>query len=322
MTSVPGNKSHGRPVRREKWHPITPSHPKSDFELPVRWKTPRRIQIHEDLFEGTVSEGLIAKILSVVARTPRHTFELTTCDAARQRILLSAESFTSEVLDNFWNAPPPALWYEPSGRISRGPIEASWQWPLKNLQLGVRVSDQASLEEQIPELLKTAAAGRFVHITPVGPIDFKDYLWRDEHIERVPSAAINLISVSGEVGRQARPMHPDWVRTIRDQSVAASVAFYFQGWGEWAPGDIHNGGVSGGAPPAQSHSVRRRPVGYLDYEGKWHNTNELNTFQIPSGWERMARVGRRVSGRELDGRRWDGLDDPNENVARREGKGR
>jgi len=43
--------------------------------------------------------------------------------------------------------------------------------------------------------------------------------------------------VGGESGRDARPMHPDWPRAIRDQCAAAGVAFFFKQFGEFAPDD-------------------------------------------------------------------------------------
>ena len=43
--------------------------------------------------------------------------------------------------------------------------------------------------------------------------------------------ALDLVIVGGESGPRARPMHPDWVRSLRDQCVAAGVAFHFKQWG-------------------------------------------------------------------------------------------
>ncbi|MBR2581988.1 MAG: DUF5131 family protein, partial [Oscillospiraceae bacterium] len=47
---------------------------------------------------------------------------------------------------------------------------------------------------------------------------------------------IDWAIVGGESGRQARPMHPDWARSLRDQCVGAGVAFHFKQWGDWGPG--------------------------------------------------------------------------------------
>ena len=32
-------------------------------------------------------------------------------------------------------------------------------------------------------------------------------------------------------------MHPDWVRSLRDQCQAAGVPFLFKQWGEWVPSE-------------------------------------------------------------------------------------
>lgn len=37
--------------------------------------------------------------------------------------------------------------------------------------------------------------------------------------------------VGGESGPGARPMHPDWARSIRDQCREAGVPFFFKQWG-------------------------------------------------------------------------------------------
>ena len=49
--------------------------------------------------------------------------------------------------------------------------------------------------------------------------------------------SLNLVIVGGESGPGARPMHPDWARSLRDQCEAAGVPFLFKQWGEWAPDD-------------------------------------------------------------------------------------
>jgi hypothetical protein len=48
---------------------------------------------------------------------------------------------------------------------------------------------------------------------------------------------IGWVIAGGESGPGARPMHPDWARSLRDQCAAAQVPFFFKQWGEWAPAD-------------------------------------------------------------------------------------
>jgi protein gp37 len=48
-----------------------------------------------------------------------------------------------------------------------------------------------------------------------------------------PGWGIDWVIVGGESGPRARPMHPDWAGTLRDQCKAAGVPFFFKQWGEW-----------------------------------------------------------------------------------------
>lgn len=53
------------------------------------------------------------------------------------------------------------------------------------------------------------------------------------------------VIVGGESGGPARPMHPDWARSIRDQCADAGVPFHFKQWGEWGPGILDRGDAFG-----------------------------------------------------------------------------
>lgn len=44
------------------------------------------------------------------------------------------------------------------------------------------------------------------------------------------------VIVGGETGPGARPMHPDWVRSVRDQCTETDVPFFFKQWGTADPG--------------------------------------------------------------------------------------
>lgn len=158
-------------------------------------------------------------------------------------------------------------------------------WPLPNVWLGVTVCTQAEADEKIPLLLQTPAAKRFVSVEPMlGPVDLdkNEFLspWRSQIDRDLPF--IDWVICGGEAGPGARPMHPDWVRSLRDQCQSAGVPFFFKGWGDWvtenqAPEDIILPGES----------------------------------RIPKGWKGrkyeagVYRVGKRRTGRLLDGRTWD-----------------
>lgn len=46
---------------------------------------------------------------------------------------------------------------------------------------------------------------------------------------------LSWVIAGGESGPRARPMHPDWARSLRNQCAAADVPFFFKQWGEWCP---------------------------------------------------------------------------------------
>jgi protein gp37 len=94
-------------------------------------------------------------------------------------------------------------------------------WP--NVWLGTTVENQTEANRRILHLLDTPARVRFLSCEPL--------------IERVtPNLdGIHWVICGGESGPGARPMHPDWARSLRDQCQAAGVAYFFKQWGEWAP---------------------------------------------------------------------------------------
>jgi len=132
----------------------------------------------------------------------------------------------------------------------------------ENWWLGVSIEDQKTADERIPILLQIPAVKRFVSVEPMlGEIDISFYLngcpqkIRDEervtHEMAIDAGDKNLegtlfqseeweqtcpsldwIVCGGETGPCARPLHPDWVRSLRDQCQAAGVPFFFKSWGD------------------------------------------------------------------------------------------
>ena len=133
--------------------------------------------------------------------------------------------------------------------------------PPQNVLLGATICNQEEADRDIPKLLATPAARRFLSIEPMlGPIDL---VLRGERFHRrgdvdslrgekttyigaaedgramwagSPCERIDWVICGGESGPHARPMRPDWVRSLRDQCAEASVPFHFKQWGEWTPG--------------------------------------------------------------------------------------
>jgi len=96
-------------------------------------------------------------------------------------------------------------------------------------------------------------------------------------------------------------MHPDWVRSVRDQCVAAGVAFFFKQWGEWAPYNAlgADGWRRTGLNPLRG--VVTTADGPL-FDGRAFETRYpwRDDGQNPC----MIRVGKKHAGRLLDGREW------------------
>lgn len=141
-------------------------------------------------------------------------------------------------------------------------------------------------------LRKTPAAVRFLSIEPLlGPVDSLNL------------EGIDWVIVGGESGPGARPMHPDWVREIRDRCQKAGVPFFFKQWGGWQEGS---------APNRNGAWLLGEIVLYDGSRWPWYGIEKaLDNADIdPGAFQRMrptvmARVGKHKAGRELDGRTWD-----------------
>ncbi|NKE43418.1 phage Gp37/Gp68 family protein [Roseomonas frigidaquae] len=100
---------------------------------------------------------------------------------------------------------------------------------------------------------------------------------------------IDWVISGGESGPGARPSHPEWHRSLRDQCAAAGLPFFFKQWGEWAPHRARAGGDEGG-------DLRRGHVRYLQGDGREPDGH------FRKGDAAVAHVGKKAAGALLDGR--------------------
>ncbi len=185
------------------------------------WKRPRRVfwNAHGDLFHKNVPDEWIDAQFAVMALTPQHQHQVLTKRPERMREYLMSKDVETPV-EVRWASAFVDLRY--SDELVRVPSS-----PLPNVWLGTSVEDQRAADERIPHLLATPAALRFLSCEPLlGPVDIR---WTEVC---VPS--IDWVIAGGESGPGARPMHPDWVRSLRDQCATAGVPFFMKQWGEWA----------------------------------------------------------------------------------------
>lgn len=255
---------------------------------PLRWRKPRMIFVNSmsDLFHENLHIEYIAKIFAVMYLAHWHTFQVLTKRAERMHEILNNPFFHDLVL----NA---ALQYRKNIRLKDTGVSISdpTRFPHKNVWLGVSVENQETANQRVQWLMDTPAAVRWVSAEPLlGPVDltriiypgleqkseFHPFLAYDTlrgHMigpDDVGLPKLDWVVVGGESGSYARPMHPDWARSLKDQCVNAGVPFFFKQWGEFAP--------------------------------NW--CNDDNGQKIPDS-EWIDRMGKRKAGRELDGRTWD-----------------
>ncbi|MFD8496282.1 DUF5131 family protein [Amycolatopsis sp. NPDC059657] len=206
----------------------------SRLDKPLGWKRPRKVFVNSmsDLFHDQVPDEFIAKVFAVMASCPQHTFQLLTKRHARMRSLLNDAAWRSSVFLRESVIP---------GRSRPLP-----SWPLPNVWLGVSTEDQRWADIRIPALLETPAAVRWISAEPLlGPIDIRRYIpekiadWEADLLDAPRGSAtvggLDWVVVGGESGHRARPMHPNWARSVRDQCASAGVPFFFKQWGEWGP---------------------------------------------------------------------------------------
>lgn len=260
---------------------------------PLKWKEPKRIFVNSmsDLFHVAIQDEVIDKIFAVMALCPQHTFQILTKRPERMARYMTEirqgpeRSLAGGVVRDMvyrWDR------YNPTTRLPNGVMHEhrldSFQWPLLNVHMGVSCENQATADERIPLLLQTPAAVRFISAEPLlGPIDLlriprAGQMWdwltgeRETASEKRTTAHLDWAIVGGESGPGARPMHPDWARSLRDQCQAAGVSFFFKQWGEWSPD------AKGSFP------VARVGEGLQEYQ--------------------LLRVGKKAAGATLDGREW------------------
>ena len=245
------------------------------LDQPLHWKQPRRIFVNSlsDLFHENVPDEFIEQVFAVMALTPQHTYQILTKRPTRMRDLMNRDA---EHWADMINSHAGVLmhWDKMPDRFD---------WPMNNLWLGVSGEDQKTFEERWKVLRETPAARRFLSLEPLlGGIDLQSELW--EHLTEWVWP--DWIIVGGESGPGARPMHPAWVRGIRDQCQSAGIPFFFKQWGEWAPAFSTLG-----------------PVKFFWSDGVIKDEYEPR-LDSRLCMHAIERIGKREAGRLLDGREW------------------
>ena len=257
----------------QKWNGQT-HFVESALDKPLHWKKPRMIFVcsMSDLFHETTPYSQITQVINTIQACPQHIF-----------ILLTKRP---EVMRDYFSKNPPL----PFGI-------------LPNIWLGVTAENQETANERIPILLDIPAAKRFVSIEPMLSDvkliqSYVDYLngwnteiYRNSKGENEPmqchTEKLDWVICGGESGHNARPMHPDWVRSIKYQCKDANTPFFFKQWGEWEKVGICGYPVDDKKYYDHPKSIRINIEGGMGFHG------ESAIY--------MMKKGRSKTGSELDG---------------------
>lgn len=266
------------------------------LDQPLHWKKPSKIFVCSmgDLFHLNIRYKWLSKLWKIMSACQEHVFIILT--KRPERMLTFVDEYKAEM--NFYNEQHSNLW------------------------LGVTAENQEQADKRIPILLQIQATVRFVSIEPMlGTINLDNYLykyfcvacgWKGKkpHTEVVSNGVkridchycpecntaiegdgnvikqptLDWVIVGGETGPKARPMHPDWARSVRDQCVAARVPFWFKQWGEWRPGAYYYG------------KTLKPGSCFIDK----NNGNKI----FLAGNRFLCKVGKKVAGNLLDGKVW------------------
>lgn len=288
------------------------------LKQPLHWKKPRKIFVcpRGDLFHEDVPDQFIADVFGIMAAASQHTFQVLTKRPERALKLLGAGCMGG---------------FEPAVEECLALYsDKDLVWPLPNVWLGVSVEDQAAADERIPLLLQTPAAVRWISAEPLlGPVNVSRWLdptgvtcpdiCPDTHYvadgeidtstsngETIPlcphcggaaswtgyDEGIDWTVTGGESSYKARPMHPEWVRNLRDQCVAARVPFLFKQHGEFI----------GGVDVTNEQIDASKSGGWVSLDGAYHDGNDRSAFR--EGDAHVYRCGTKAAGKLLDGQEW------------------
>lgn len=272
---------------------------------PLSWRKPQKVFVNSvsDLFHDDVPDDFLCEVFKVMGKAKQHTFQVLTKRAGRMQKFMREQTNAHAI------------------RMLEDP-EFCVQWPYPNVWLGVSVENQAAADERIPLLLQTPAAVRFLSCEPlIGPVRLGGWCVTCKGLVGTMGAKCHAdtvwpdwVIVGGESGHGARPIHPDWVRSLRDQCRQTNTAFFFKQWGEWCPSDHAPEPVAvpttilAGSPaecvvmkkPGQRFSVVRPDGGNRINQPDGRFTGEGP--EIGDAW--MLHVGKKVAGNLLDGLKW------------------
>lgn len=226
-----------------------------------------------DVFDNEVPKQWRFDLLNLIASTPNIDWLLLT------KRIGNAQAMLDEFI------------------ASDGHTGERWEgWP--NVWIGATVVNQAEADRDVPKLLAVPARVRFLSVEPMlGAVTIKDGWFTrtcgGRHLPAMRATklhGIDWIIAGGESGPHARPVHPDWARSLRDQCAAAGVPFLFKQHGEWLATDFCSD---------EDVMLPSRRTVYVNRDGSY--VDGTDGFDFFAGFKETAWVGKKAAGRKLDG---------------------
>lgn len=242
--------------------PFKPTIHLSRLDEPLRWRKPRMVFVCSmgDLFHEDVPPEWITTVVNAIRQANRKNWQ-------HKWLFLTKRP---ENITRWIN-------WCPDHRAADAAA-----WFQKKAWVGVTAENQKLANERIPILLGIPAAVRFVSIEPMlGPVDPWLPEKRKGFVSHVHGKGVDWVICGGETGPGARPMHPGWARSLRDQCESSDVPFFFKSWGDWAA-----------CKPA-GYCEGMGSIGYLG-DGSYRFDQNM----------RMKKIGKKRTGRLLDGKEW------------------
>lgn len=257
----------------------------SNWELPKRWNAQAEAFMNQhgrrqrvfcaslaDVFDNAVDPQWRADLFALIAATPNLDWLLLTKRIGNVGNMLPVPFDFDKIYPNVW--------------------------------LGATITSQAEADRDIPKLLALDARVRFLSMEPLlGPVSF-DGMFANPHDMRDGTnmlEALDWVIVGGESGHGARPMHPDWARSLRDQCAVAGVPFLFKQWGSWT---LHEVDEAGAVEPAMPMNFRGMQCWRF---GAWRVVDpgtKVSDLFTPNRVLALP-ADKKEAGRQLDGRTWD-----------------
>jgi protein gp37 len=234
-----------------------------------------------------------------------------------------------DAFDDVINERPDLTWIFLTKRPENvGVVYSQENWAgEENHWLGVTVENQEQADKRIPELLKIPAAVRFVSCEPLlGHVDLAPWVggrsykckcakaWHHTENNRLTPQGQNefctecrslaeiyptldWVICGGESGHNARPMHPDWARSLRDQCAVADAPFLFKQWGEWGV----ESNLSKQTAQSQIVLADGSTYGIGSIKIRPEHRSGTGTWKPDLAPQWMYKVGKKTAGRKLYG---------------------